>query len=72
MVLIRSPIRVEFMADLSILLLLIGLLDKGVLQELGPGQALAWRLIEEALEERLELGGHVVRELYWVLHNQVQ
>ena len=69
--LIRSPICVELMAALSILLLLVGLLDKGVLQELGPGQALAWCLIEKALEEGLELGRHVVRKLNWVLNNQV-
>lgn len=69
--LICRPVGIKLMADFSILLLLISFLNKWVLQEFGPGKALTWRLIQQALEEGLELGGHVVGELHWVLHDQV-
>ena len=55
MVLISSPIRVKFMPYLSVFLLLVSFLNKGVLKELGPGQPLAGRLVEETLKEGLEL-----------------
>ena len=71
MVLVRGPIGVELMTDLSIFLLLVGLLNEWVLKELRPGEALAGRLVEQALQEGFKLGGHVVRELDRVLHDQV-
>ena len=71
MMLVGSPVGVELMTDLPVLFLLVCFLNERVLQELWPGESLTWRLVEQALEERFELGGHVVGELHRVLHDQV-
>lgn len=42
-----------------------------MLEELGPRQSLARGLVEQALQERFELGRHIVWELDGVLNNQV-
>ena len=71
MVLIGGPIGVEFVAYLPVLLFLGCFLHEWVLQELRPGETLAWSLVEQALEEGLEFGGHVVGEFDGVFDNQV-
>ena len=71
MVFVSRPVSIKLVANLSILLLLVSLLHERMLQELWPGEALAWRLVKKALKEGLELGGHVVGELYRVLDDQV-
>ena len=55
MVLVSSPIRVEFVPYLPVFLFLVRFLNEGMLEELGPGEPLAGRLVEETLEEGLEL-----------------
>ena len=71
MVLVSSPIRVEFVPYLPVFLFLVRFLNEGMLEELGPGEPLAGRLVEETLEEGLELRGHVIWELDRVLNNQM-
>ena len=71
MVLVCSPVGVEFVTDLPVLFLLVGLLDERMLQELRPGESLTGRLVEQALQERFELGRHIVWELDWILDDQV-
>ena len=56
MMFVGGPVRVELMADLPVLLLLVCLNHEGVCEQLRPRQALAGRLVEKALEERFELG----------------
>ena len=70
-VLVRRPVRVEFVAQLPVLLLLVGLLDERVQEQLGPAQPLTRRLVQQALQEGLELRRHVVGELDGVLDYQV-
>jgi hypothetical protein len=67
----RSPLIIELLSSLSILLLLIGLSHEGVLKKLRPGESLTWGLVQETLEERFEFGAHVLRELHWVFDNKV-
>ena len=55
MVLIGSPVGIELLSDLPILLLLLCLLNEWVLEELWPGEPLTWSLVQEALEEGFEL-----------------
>ena len=71
MVLVCGPVRIELVTNLPVLFLLVGLLHEGVLQELGPREPLTRSLVKQALEEGFELWRHVVRELDWVLHDQV-
>ena len=71
MVLVCSPVGVEFVADLSIFLFLVGLPNEGVCQELRPRQPFRGRLIQQALKERFKFRAHIVREFNWILHNQM-
>jgi hypothetical protein len=71
MVFICRPVGVKLVTQFPVLLFLICFQYKGVGKKLRPGQTLAGSLVEEALEEGLELGAHVVWELDGVFDNQV-
>lgn len=71
MVFVGSPIRIELMAYLTILFLLVCFLNKRVRQELRPGESFARCFVQKTLQERFEFGRHIIRELDWVFHNQV-
>lgn len=71
MVFASGPVGVKLVAQLAIFLLLVGLLDEGVLQQLRPRESLAGRLVQQTLQERLELWRHVVGELHRIFHDQV-
>ena len=70
-VLICSPVGVELVANLAIFLLLVCLSHERVLEEVWPGETLAWGFVEQTLEEGLELGTHVVWELDGVFDDEV-
>ena len=66
-----SPLIIELLACFTILLLLVSLLDKRMLKQLRPWEALTWGFIKESLKERFELWGHILWEFNWVLDNKV-
>lgn len=68
---IRGPVCVKFVSNFAIFLLLVSLLHKGVLEEFGPRESLAWLLVQQALQEGLKVVTHVVGELDWIFDDQV-
>ena len=70
-VLACRPIIVELRPDFPIFFFLVTFKYKGVLKQFWPCQPFIWSLVQESLQERLEIWGHIIRELDWVFNNQV-
>ena len=64
-----SPIVIKFSSDLSIFLLNFRFEYKWVLKKLRPCKPFIWCFVQESLQKRFEVWGHVVWEFDWIFDN---